>query len=114
MCDGTAQVGCMSATAGRLAGSGLQSPQAALTKLADIGAWFERMLARTCRQRNALVHGTGTVRTVLQNIDDFALLLATYAADEPLRRAQDGRKPLTDFELDRVQFLDHMEVVRSG
>jgi len=92
----------------------LQSPEAALKKLADIEAWFERMLARTSRQRNALVHSTGTVRTVLQNIDDFALLLATYASDEPLRRAQDGRKPLADFELDRVQFLERQSRLKAG
>jgi len=37
----------------------LQSAEAMLARIARVGLWFDRMLARTSRQRNALVHGTG-------------------------------------------------------
>lgn len=92
----------------------LQDPETALNRLAEYGQMVDRMLARTSRQRNAVVHGTGVTESLLNNVDAFAIRLADYASDQPLLRAQDGRDPLADLEQDRVMYADRERRLKAG
>jgi hypothetical protein len=92
----------------------LQDPGTALNRLAGYGQMVDRMLARTSRQRNAVVHGTGVTESLLNNVDAFAIRLADYASDQPLLRAQDGRDPLADLEQDRVMYADRERRLKAG
>ena len=72
----------------------LTSPGGALLRLNRLGVRFDRLLARTERLRNALIHGTGTAERLLLGVNDFAVILALYAADEVMRQARTGKEPL--------------------
>ncbi len=92
----------------------LTEADAALKRLFVLGQRADRMLDRANRQRNAIVHGTGSTEAVIQNVEPFIVRLADYAADEPLRRAKDGRELLSDFEKDRVQTLERERNLKAG
>jgi hypothetical protein len=92
----------------------LQNPDVALARLEVLGRRVDRLLDRTSRQRNSVIHGTGTVGSMLQTVESFALKMAEYAAGEPLRRANDGLTPLTEFEEDRVMAVNRTANLTAG
>jgi hypothetical protein len=92
----------------------LTDKNAALDRLAILEKRFDAMLARTSRQRNALVHGTGTTESVLRNVDPFAVRLAEYTVTERLRSVQAGNDHLAVFERDRVIYLRQKAQIKNG
>lgn len=92
----------------------LSSPEGALKRLHELGDRFDRLLARTERQRNALTHGTGTAEAVVRGVDGFAVVLARYAANEVMHQASTGKEPLIEFERDRVQALERDSRLEAG
>lgn len=83
----------------------LTDPHAALRAIRTLEARFDRLLARTQRQRNALIHGTRPSLSVLETIDGFVRTLNAYMAQESLRTAETGQNPLQQLERWRVQAL---------
>ena len=92
----------------------LTSPEKALRRLNELGQRFDRLLARSERQRNALVHGTGTTDAALRGVDEFVRVLANYAAREALDSAESGKQPLVGLEQKRVQALERAAQLESG
>lgn len=92
----------------------LADPAAMLERLGQIELWFDRMLDRTARQRNALVHSTATAEAVLRNVDSFVVLLASYVSDEGLRSDVAAAEPLAAFERDRVNYLKRTSRLEAG
>ncbi len=91
----------------------LADPERALKRIEVLGARVDRLLARTSRQRNALVHGTGVTDRLLRNVDGFAVTLARHASEQPLLRIQEGRGPLDGLELDRIRFLKRNALLKN-
>lgn len=98
----------------RNAAAVLTSPEAALTQVGALRSRFERLLDRTERSRNALVHGTGTVQAVLASVDHFVTVLARYVAQEAMRQAETGKEPLIELEHARIRLLDQEARLQSG
>jgi hypothetical protein len=92
----------------------LTSPEKALTRLKELGQHFDRLLARSERQRNALVHGTGTTDAALRSVDMFVRVLANYAAGEALGSAEGRKQPLVALEQRRIQALEHRARLECG
>jgi hypothetical protein len=89
----------------REACAALTDSHAALLAVGALEARFDRLLARTQRQRNALIHGTRPTHAVLDTIDGFVRTLNAYMAQESLRTAETGQSPLQQLERWRVQAL---------
>jgi hypothetical protein len=92
----------------------LTSPEKALTRLNELGQRFDRLLARSERQRNALVHGTGTTDAALHSVDVFVRVLAKYAAGEALNSAEGRKEPLVALEQLRIKALEQRARLEVG
>jgi len=92
----------------------LTSPKGALRRLNELGTRFDRLLARTERQRNALTHGTGTTNAAVSGIDSFAVVLARYAANEVMHQVITGKEPLIQLERDRAHALERDARLEAG
>jgi hypothetical protein len=92
----------------------LTSPKGALRRLNELGMRFDRLLARTERQRNALTHGTGTTKAAVRGVDSFAVLLARYAANEVMHQVATGKEPLIELERDRIHALERDARLEAG
>lgn len=92
----------------------LTSPAAAHQRLVELGRRFDLLLARTERQRNALVHGTGVADGVLATVDEFIITLARYAAKEAMDQALTGHEPLIEFERMRIAALEEEVRLSAG
>jgi hypothetical protein len=92
----------------------LSRPEAAVAVLKRIEVQFDRLLRRTERSRNALVHGTGIVEEVLSGVDDFVQILARLVAQEAMRQAETGTPPLSALEERRTQWLDRRARLAAG
>jgi hypothetical protein len=105
------------AFAGRIvreACAALTSPQAALAALTRLEARFDRLIARTERQRNALIHGTRPARSVLDTVDGFLQTLNAYMAQESFRTAETGQTALAQLERWRVDALRRKQRLENG
>ncbi len=83
----------------------LSDAATALAAVVRLEARFDRLLARTERQRNALIHGTRPTPGVLATIDEFVSTLNAYMAQESIRTAETGQAPLEQLEQWRVDAL---------
>jgi hypothetical protein len=92
----------------------LTNSQAALAALARLEAQFDCLIARTERQRNALIHGTRPTQSVLDTIDGFLQTLNTYIAQESFRTAETGQTPLAQLEQWRVDALARRLRLENG
>jgi hypothetical protein len=92
----------------------LTDPQAALALLVRLEARFDRLVARTERQRNSLIHGTRPAYGVLNTIDRFVNDLNAYMAQESLRTAESGQTPLQELEHWRVAALLRRQKLEQG
>jgi hypothetical protein len=90
----------------REAAAVLNDPVAAQRTLRHLGVRFDRLLDRAERQRNALVHGTGTTDAALTAVDHFVVVLAELVAHEAMSNARTRAEPLAGLERARVQALD--------
>lgn len=108
------RVGSMQHRIVRDAVTALTSAKAALQRRRELGRRFDRLLARAERQRNALVHGTGTTEAVLEGVSDFVLVLVGYVAREVMSSAEHQREPLIELEELRVRALDQDARLEAG
>ncbi len=92
----------------------LNSPEAMLTTLGVLRDSFARLLARTRRQRNAVLHGTRPAAGVLASIDDFVIVLGALVAEESMRTAETRREPLVAFEQARARLLEAEARLQAG
>lgn len=92
----------------------LTDPQAALMALTWLEARFDRLVARTERQRNSLIHGTRPAYGVLDTIDRFVNDLNAYMAQESLRTAESGQTPLQELERWRIEGLRRRQELEQG
>lgn len=92
----------------------LRSPQAALDRLQALEDRFERLLKRTERQRNAVVHGTGTVPSVLETVEDFLYVAGRYIAQERMRSEDFQGERLIELERNRYELLDQEAALAAG
>lgn len=106
--------GSMEHRLARETGEVLTSPKGALRRLGELGTRFDRLLARTERQRNALTHGTGTTKAAVRGVDSFAVVLARYAANEVMHQVATGKEPLIELERDRVHALERDARLKAG
>jgi hypothetical protein len=98
----------------REASAVLHSAETARERLQALGRRFDRLLARTERERNALAHGTGTSEAVLRGVDEFVVVLARIGSSEALRQVGAGNEPLIDLEGRRMEFLEADARLKSG
>lgn len=92
----------------------LTEPNAALAALERLEARFDRLIARTERQRNSLIHGTRPTQAVLATIDHFVRTLNAYVAQESIRTAGSGEVPLRQLERWRMQGLARHQQLLEG
>jgi hypothetical protein len=98
----------------REASAALTDPIATLEMLSRLEARFDRLIARTERQRNSLIHGTRPTQGVLTTIDGFVSTLNAYVAQESIRTAETGGTPLQQLEQWRVEALARRQRVETG
>lgn len=92
----------------------LCSSEAALARVQELEERFERLLKRAERQRNAVVHGTGTAPAVLETVERFLHLTGRYVAQENMRSAETGEERLIELERSRYRLLDEKARLQSG
>jgi hypothetical protein len=92
----------------------LGDPAIALQRLSDLEAAFDRLLARSERHRNAIVHGTRPSPQATATVDDFIRILARLVAQEAMRQAETGKEPLIEFERSRLRYLEAKGELHAG
>lgn len=95
-------------------GGTLLDPGAALDHLDRLRARFRRLLRRAERQRNAIVHGTGTAHSAAATVDSFVSGLAALVAQEAMRQAETGRAPVSELERKRTELLERLARLKRG
>lgn len=88
---------------------------------ADAAAWleyfderFERLLARTARQRNAVLHGATTVPAVLASIESFVSQLTNRVVAEKIHAAATGISVVAAMESARYGALERRARLKRG
>jgi hypothetical protein len=74
-----------------------------LAALTQLEYRFDRLIARSERQRNALIHGTSPTYPVLASVDRFVRELNAFTAQVTLRAAETGETPLERLEIWRIE-----------
>jgi len=87
----------------------LNDPPTAIEALTRLEARFDYLIARTERQRNALIHGTRPAPAVLRTVDGFVGVLNAYIAQEGIRTAETGEEPLQQLERWRIEALQRRQ-----
>jgi len=75
---------------------------------------FRCLLARTIRQRNAVVHGAQTVPQVIANCEPFIRELCGQVVAQALTAAADGEDPIDRLESARAAWLRQRAALRDG
>ncbi|MCA1679167.1 MAG: hypothetical protein LC777_09605, partial [Actinobacteria bacterium] len=89
-------------------------PEKASAWLTALEGRFRCLLARTERQRNAIVHGQRPTEGVLASIDEFVRDLGRLVAQESMRSAETGQPPLSQLERWRVDLLEEHARLSAG
>jgi hypothetical protein len=92
----------------------LTDPKATVRALIRLESRFDLLIARTRRQRNALIHGTRPSQDVINTIDEFVQTLNAYMAQESLRTAETGQAPLHELERWRIDALVRRQRLEQG
>ena len=80
-----------------------KDPTLARLRLAKLASRFDILLARTVRQRNAIIHGVQTDPDVVASVDRFVARLAYYITAGALRSATVGEDLADGLERSRAQ-----------
>jgi hypothetical protein len=107
--EGTAAHRLVSAAAEILA-----SHITAAERLDQLQLRFHRLLVRSERQRNTIIHGGLPPAGLLANVDAFLRTLGAYAAQDALRHTQPGEVPLERLKREREEFLEAMSAIEAG
>ena len=92
----------------------LQRPEAARKRIEELGNRFESLLIRAERQRNAVVHGSGTEPTVIRTVERFLRTLGRFAAQEAMRTAETSSERLVELERSRIELLEDCARLETG
>jgi hypothetical protein len=98
----------------REAAQDLRDGSSALRRLRRFDDRFDRLIARSVRQRNALLHGAATVPTVVQTCDEFLVQLISRIIHESINGAGRGEDLLTRLEESRADHLRRRARLDSG
>ena len=79
-----------------------------------LDARFRRLLARTIRQRNAIVHGAQTVPQVIASCEPFIRELCGQVVAQALAAAANGEDPIDRLESARDAWLRQRAALRDG
>jgi hypothetical protein len=80
----------------------------------ELDAQFQRLLARTIRQRNAVVHGADTVPEVIATCERFITDLCGDVVAQALRAASDSEDLVDRLESARAAWLRQRAALRNG
>jgi len=75
---------------------------------------FDRLLARSVRQRNAVVHGVKTVQEVVASVEPFIRRLAASLVAQAVVSAAVGEQPVASLESQRVKIRRKLWLLREG
>ncbi len=90
----------------REATSYLADPGAAADRISQLRRRFRALLDRAERQRNAIIHGSGSSEGVMSSVDRFMASLARIVAGEAMYQAETSEPPLVELERKRVEWLE--------
>jgi hypothetical protein len=91
-----------------------RNPEAALAWLNELGREFDVLLARAARQRNATVHGSATVATVVNSVLPFVSDLGRQVVETSLAAAASRRPRVLAFESARLEAIEHTAQLAQG
>ena len=80
----------------------------------ELDGRFRCLLARTIRQRNAVVHGAQTVPQVIANCEPFIRGLCGQVVAQALAAVADGEDPVDRLESARAAWLRQRAALRDG
>lgn len=92
----------------------LASHTAAAERLEQLQLRFQRLLVRSERQRNTIIHGGLPPGGLLTNVDAFLRTLGAYAAQDALRDTQPGEVPLKRLKREHEEFLKARSAIEAG
>jgi hypothetical protein len=92
----------------------LSSKSAAVRHIDQLQLRFQRLLARSERERNTIIHGGLPPASLLTNVDSFLRTLGAYAAQDALRGTQPGEVPLERLEREHEEFLEARSAIDAG
>jgi hypothetical protein len=90
------------------------NPNAVLQRLSDHSSRFDRMIARSVRQRNAIIHGALLTPTVVQSCEQFILGLVSRVVRQTLTAAGTGEGVLERLENSRAAWLRQRDALMRG
>jgi hypothetical protein len=91
-----------------------RDPEAVLAWLNELGREFDVLLARAARQRNATVHGSATVATVVNTVLPFVSDLGRQVVETSLAAAASRRPRILAFEAARLEAIEHTAQLAQG
>ena len=86
----------------------------AVAWLDEFASTFDRLLDRSSRERNAVLHGADTVPAVLETVEPFVADLGRMLAAEQLDCAANGTDLLESLEYARLRALQRREQLENG
>lgn len=92
----------------------VSSASAMDTHIEELDGRFRRLLARTIRQRNAVVHGAQTVPQVIASCEPFIRELCGQVVAQALAAAADGEDSVDRLEGARAAWLRQRAALRDG
>jgi len=92
----------------------INDPAKTASRLDSRANLFDRLLARSVRQRNAVVHGIKTIQEVVATVEPFISRLAASLAAQAVLSAAEGEKTLTSLENQRANSRRRLWLLRHG
>jgi hypothetical protein len=92
----------------------VSSGSATAAHIEELDARFTRLLTRTIRQRNAVVHGAQTVPQVIASCEPFIRELCGQVVAQALDAAANGEDPLDRLESARTAWLRQRAALKDG
>jgi hypothetical protein len=90
------------------------SGKALLERLARLDKMFDRLMARSVRQRNSVLHGAATVESIVESCQLFMRRLTSWMIYQALGSAGSGQDPLKQLEETRSRRLAERARLAEG
>jgi hypothetical protein len=92
----------------------INDPAMTASRLDSQASLFDRLLARSVRQRNAVVHGVKTIHEVVATIEPFVSQLAASLAGQAVLSTAEGEKTLASLEHQRANTRRRLWLLHQG
>jgi hypothetical protein len=92
----------------------IKDPAKTMSRLENRANLFDRLLARSVRQRNAVVHGVKTVSEVVASVEPFIGELAASLTAQAVLSAAEGETTLSALENQRVGARRRLWLLKDG